>query len=372
MRVISFWTRFHAPSSIRFSIVCHNHPQTHSSCNFRHDVSLYLSPSHSQFQWKNSQTLSVFSLVFSQNHQMEPCELSANTVIAHPRALTDKITLIRDAGPSKFQVIADFDATLTRYRVNGLRRQTSHGLLQQGNAYYDAKRQALYDHYHPLEISPVIPIDEKTKLMEEWWSKTHELLIEGGLTYDAIKKSVANSSIAFREGVTELFEFLEKKEIPVLIFSAGLADVIEEVLRQNLDRTFKNVKIVSNRMVFNDDGQLVSFKGNLIHVLNKNEHALDMAAPLHDRLGVDIGEEDEENVNMKERRNVLLMGDHLGDLRMSDGLDYETRISIGFLNDNIEKSLESYRESFDLVYLNDAPMWGALELVSRLFSTEAR
>jgi len=158
-----------------------------------------------------------------------------------------------------------------------------------------------------------------------------------------------------------------------------------QVLRQNLDRTFKNVKIVSNRMVFNDDGQLVSFKGiifgwcfiihlsafinshlwfflwkteislrkyqafdlchaiinyslftfhntgKLIHVLNKNEHALDMAAPLHDRLGVDIGEEDEENVNMKERRNVLLMGDHLGDLRMSDGLDYETRISIGFL-----------------------------------------
>lgn len=35
---------------------------------------------------------------------MEPCELSANTVIAHPRALTDKMTLIRDAGPSKFQV----------------------------------------------------------------------------------------------------------------------------------------------------------------------------------------------------------------------------------------------------------------------------
>nr|AAC67350.1 hypothetical protein [Arabidopsis thaliana] len=275
---------------------------------------------------------------------MEPCELSANTVIAHPRALTDKMTLIRDAGPSKFQVFPT-------------------PISEQGDAYYDAKRQALYDHYHPLEISPVIPIDEKTKLMEEWWGKTHELLIEGGLTYDAIKKSVANSSIAFREGVSELFEFLEKKEIPVLIFSAGLADVIEEVtlksisllellsyfcclyneyafvayshsyqvLRQNLDRTFKNVKIVSNRMVFNDDGQLVSFKGKLIHVLNKNEHALDMAAPLHDRLGVDIGEEDEENVNMKERRNVLLMGDHLGDLRMSDGLDYETRISIGFL-----------------------------------------
>ncbi|XP_010509161.1 PREDICTED: 7-methylguanosine phosphate-specific 5'-nucleotidase A-like [Camelina sativa] len=348
MLIINCCTRFHAPSSIRISVVRRRtHSLTHSFCYFGHENnSLAKSP-------------------------MEQSNLSANTVMDHPRAITDKIALIRDADPSKFQVIADFDATLTRYRVNGLRGQTSHGLLQQGNAYYDAKRQALYDHYHPLEISPVIPVDEKTKLMEEWWSKTHELLIEGGLTYEAIKKSVADSSIAFREGVTELFEFLEKKEIPVLIFSAGLADVIEEVLRQNLHRTFKNVKIVSNRMVFNDDGQLVSFKGKLIHVLNKNEHALDMAAPLHDRLGVDTAEEDEENANMKKRTNVLLMGDHLGDLRMSDGLNYDTRISIGFLNDNIEKSLESYREAFDLVYLNDAPMWGALELVSQLFSTEA-
>lgn len=45
----------------------------------------------------------------------------------------------------------------------------SHGLLQQGNTEYDEKRQALYDYYHPLEYSPTIPIEEKTKLMEEWY-----------------------------------------------------------------------------------------------------------------------------------------------------------------------------------------------------------
>jgi 5'-nucleotidase len=89
--------------------------------------------------------------------------------------------------PANFvKVIADFDATLTRYRVNGLRgRQTSHGLLQQGDAYYDAKRQALYDHYHPLEISPVIPIDEKTKLMEEWYILLF-LSITFGLSFDTL------------------------------------------------------------------------------------------------------------------------------------------------------------------------------------------
>ncbi|KAG2669505.1 hypothetical protein I3843_14G037300 [Carya illinoinensis] len=290
----------------------------------------------------------------------------ASEVLVGDRELLDKkIAAIRSGGPQKMQVIADFDRTLTRYSIDGQPGQSSHGLLQQGNPEYDAKRQQLYEYYHPLEFSPKIPIEEKTKLMEEWWGKTHALLIEGGLTYDAIKQSVANATIAFREGVAELFEYLEERDIPVLIFSAGLADIIEEVLRQKLHRSFKNVKIVSNRMVFDSDGCLVSFKGKTIHSLNKNEHALDMAAPLHEQLG-DADGPNNNNASVKNRTNVLLLGDHIGDLGMSDGLNYETRISVGFLNDNVENSLDSYKRSFDIVYLNDTPMWGVVELVSQL------
>ena len=103
-------------------------------------------------------------------------------------------------------MIADFDATLTRYWINGCRGQSrftmvlslycdhklsadvwfsffpsnitcigSHGLLQQGNPEYDAKRQALFEYYHPLEFSPTIPLEEKTKLMEEWYVTHHPL-----------------------------------------------------------------------------------------------------------------------------------------------------------------------------------------------------
>lgn len=291
-------------------------------------------------------------------------------VVRDPFSLQNKKAAIRLAGPQKLQVIADFDRTLTKYWIDGRQGQSSHGLLQQDNPVYDVKRQELYDYYHPLEFNPEIPLDEKAKLMEEWWGKTHALLIEGGLTYDAIRSSVAKATIAFREGVIELFEFLEEKEVPVLIFSAGLADIIEEVLRQKLHRSFKNVKVVSNRMVFDQSGRLQSFKGKLIHVLNKNEHALDMAAPLHDHLGeADVAINDYDNV--KKRTNVLLLGDHIGDLGMSDGLNYKTRISVGFLNDNVLNSLESYGESFDLVYLNDAPMWGVVNLVSQLCSDSA-
>ncbi|EHA8588900.1 7-methylguanosine phosphate-specific 5'-nucleotidase A [Cocos nucifera] len=297
----------------------------------------------------------------------DPTVMSSEVVIRDPESLEKKKDAIRNAGTSKLQVIADFDGTLTRYWIDGCRGQSSHGLLQQGNPEYDAKRQALYEYYHPLEYSPTIPIEEKTKLMEEWWEKTHGLLIEGGLTYDAIKKSVAGARIAFRDGVVELFEFLEEKGVPILIFSAGLADIIEEVFRQKLHRSFKNIKIVSNRMVFDDNGRLIAFKGKTIHVLNKNEHALDMAAPIHDKLG-DPNGLDSDSILVKNRTNVLLLGDHIGDLGMSDGVNYENRISVGFLNDNIEESLKNHCEAFDVVYLKDASMKGVVELVSHLCS----
>ncbi|XP_075495466.1 uncharacterized protein LOC142532838 isoform X2 [Primulina tabacum] len=291
----------------------------------------------------------------------------AEVMVGDPQFLQRKISAVRFESPAKLQVIADFDATLTKYRIHGQRGQSSHGILRQGNPEYDLKRQNLYDYYHPLEIDPTIPLDEKAKLMEEWWEKTHGLLIEGGLTFDAIRSSVANSKIAFRDGVIELFEILEKSNVPVLIFSAGLADIIQEVLRQKLHRSFDNVKIVSNRMVFDQSGNLVSFKGKTIHVLNKNEHAIDMAGLVHGQLGDPNGITNDAS-SVKLRTNVLLLGDHIGDLGMSDGLNYNTRISVGFLNDNIESSRDTYRESFDVVYMNDAPMWGVVKLASQLCS----
>ncbi|CAK8572931.1 unnamed protein product [Lathyrus sativus] len=300
---------------------------------------------------------------------MEDVKSGSELTLADPVLLHTKIAAIRSAGPQKLQVIADFDATLTKFWVNGTRGQSSHGLLQQDNPEYNAKRQQLYEYYHPLEFSPTLELEEKRKLMEEWWGRTHGLLMEGGLTYESIKQSVANGNIAFREGVSELFEFLEEQDIPVLIFSAGLADIIEEVLRQKLNRSFKNVKIVSNRMVFNADGQLVSFKGKLIHSLNKNEHALDMAAPVHEHFG-DIDSPTDDNDLLKKRTNVLLLGDHTGDLGMSDGLNYDTRISVGFLNHNVENSLSIYKEAFDVVLVNDAPMWEVIKLVSQMCSSE--
>lgn len=55
-----------------------------------------------------------------------------------------------------------------------------------------------------------------------------------------------------------------------------------------------------------------------------------MASPMHDHIGA-VDEPVIDYGAMKKRTNVLLLGDHIGDLGMSDGLNYETRISVGFL-----------------------------------------
>ncbi|KAI8539623.1 hypothetical protein RHMOL_Rhmol09G0197700 [Rhododendron molle] len=215
----------------------------------------------------------------------------------------------------------------------------SHGLLQQGNSKYDIKRRELAEYYHPLEFNPTIPLDEKAKLMEEWWEKTHALLIEGGLTYDAIKNSVANATIEFREGVVELFEFLEIChwwEIdlsPLVSFSRGTIKTLPcKAAFPGFSKFDYEVLILCFRCIIKN---LVLVSGKTIHVLNNNEHALDMAAPVHDQLG-DTNGPVEDIASVKKRTSVLLLGDHIGDLGM---------------NHNAADSLESYRKAFDVVYL---------------------
>ncbi|XP_024387720.1 uncharacterized protein [Physcomitrium patens] len=287
-----------------------------------------------------------------------------DVVIGNPVQLEEKKKAIKSAGLSTLQVIADFDMTLTKYLVDGVRGQSTHALLK-SNPAYDRKRHELFEYYYPLEISPTLPADEKAKHMEEWWEKSHALLIEGGLNYESIVSSVANATISFRDRITEFFETLDEDGVPLLIFSAGLADIIEEVLKQKLHRVFSNIRVVSNRMEFDDCGDLIGFKGKTIHVLNKNEHALEMAAPLHDDDGNLVGENTGAAI-IQGRSNVLLLGDHLGDLGMSDGVDYDNRISIGFLNENAENWLETYKKAFDIVILNDGSLKPVIELVKEL------
>lgn len=168
------------------------------------------------------------------------------------------------------------------------------------------------------------------------------MLIDQQFRREYITEAVRTAPMHMREGAKEMMRTLARAEVPLLVLSAGLGgaagvsaprppplatnrathpnyltcllrlahntpaytDVLEEVLKQKCGPLPPTTHVISNRMVFNDDGLLVGFSEPLIHMFNKHEtHSAD--APYYQAV--------------HNRRNVILLGDGLGDLDMAEG-----------------------------------------------------
>lgn len=93
-------------------------------------------------------------------------------------------------------------------------------------------------------------------------------MVEHKLTRQAVRGAVEESDICFRDGFVEIFDLLARENVPALIFSAGLYDVIHAVLDKEYAKMSgatppPNVHVVSNMMRFNADGTLVGFDGKV-------------------------------------------------------------------------------------------------------------
>ncbi|XP_037544676.1 cytosolic 5'-nucleotidase 3 [Nematolebias whitei] len=269
-------------------------------------------------------------------------ELSNPSVcMKDPQRVQEILQSILEAGTNTLQVISDFDMTLTRFSYNGKRCPTCHNILDNSKAISDecrGKLDELLKTYYPIEIDSSLSVEEKLPLMVEWWTKAHDLLVEQKIRKDQLAEAVRESEARLRDGYELFFDHLHEHGVPLLIFSAGIGDILEEVIRQ-FNVYHSNVKIFSNYMDFDESGALRGFQGELIHVYNKREGAL-----------LNTGHFQE----LRTRPNVLLLGDSLGDLNMADGVqDMQSILKIGFLNDKVEERKPSYLDSFDIVLIKD-------------------
>ncbi|CAG8434931.1 8601_t:CDS:2 [Scutellospora calospora] len=192
------------------------------------------------------------------------------------------------------------------------------------------------------ELDKTLTREEKTPFMVEWWEKAHELLINQHINKNDIKDMVAETPVEMRPGLDVLIEKCKNNNIPFLIFSAGIANVIEQVLiAKNLNHP-DNMHIVSNQMGFNPEtGICDHFEEPLIHIFNKSEIMI-KKSPYY--------------ATIKNRGNVILLGDSVGDIHMADGIQHETCLTIGFLNHEVEHFINIYLETFDIVVVDDGPM----------------
>lgn len=245
-------------------------------------------------------------------------------------------------GQHKLQVIADFDDTLTKFTVNGKRNPGSYAIIRNVMPEsYRMEAQKYFTHYYPKEMDPNLSPEEKFPLMKEWITKVHELILKYGIQKSHIANAVDSSDCTLRCKCKEMIHGLNKFDVPILIFSAGIGNIIEEVLRRN-SSLHPVVKIVSNFLQFNEGGNLTAFSKDKIHMSNKNENAI------HDSSYFK---------RLAHRANVILLGDSLGDLGMAEGVQgMDNLLKIGFLSDHIDQRFSEHMNNFDIVLLRDETM----------------
>lgn len=227
-------------------------------------------------------------------------------------------------------VVADFDRTITDGNSN-----TSLAVLANSNIApkeYIEERNKLYNYYRPIEIDPNIPFDEKYALMEEWFKKHFELLVSYKTKESDYRDILIDSNLMyFRNGAKEFIEFLHKNNIPLIIISAGIGNIIENFLKIN-NCSYDNIHIISNKIIFSN-GIAAGVDNKIIHSLNKNETSL-----TQDILN-----------KINNRKDVILLGDQIGDLLMVDKNTDKELLTIGFLADDTKDNLDIMNNSFDIV-----------------------
>ena len=97
------------------------------------------------------------------------------------------------------------------------------------------------------------------------------------------------------------------------------------------------MKIISNFLSFDENGNMEKYKKDIIHTLNKN-----MAGNISEDL----------SIKLKNKEYRLLLGDFVEDKKMIEKDDWDKTISIGFLDKNVETNLETYKANFDIVLTN--------------------
>lgn len=260
--------------------------------------------------------------------------------ISNPAIFEEKAKKLKAGGISKLHILSDFDRTLTGDLGEGKIPPTSWSIFvnEFGNIYAE-KRQALFGQYHPIEIDIHADIEYKSQQMLIWFREHLEVLVEQGVTIDIIKKILSAGEFKLRNGVTKLLTLAHDKDIPFLIFSAALGDIVQFQLKtEQVD--FENIHVLSNFFQFDERGKAIGFQHEIVHTFNKTERLLNTK---------------EYKDKITNRPNCIILGDSIYDASMADGMSHDVILKIGFLNGNIAQRNE-FTKVYDVLVEKDTNM----------------
>lgn len=258
--------------------------------------------------------------------------------------VNEKIRKIVEGGFIKLQVISDYDKTITKQHINGKNQLNAYEVLRRCPSVPKSVVTYLIEitnKYSMLDKDPSLSSEERIRYMSEWWNKTIEAYKGLNITQEEIDKICLEIGPSLRDKAKEFFEILTKKEVPVLLISAGLGEVLESLLR-NSGIVGSNIEVLANYLKRDNEGKIIGYKSDPIHTVNKNH--FDLRKTQHYN-------------KITDRTNLFILGDHLGDADMGAQLDHvDNVLKIGFFYGEAEAVLPNWLNAFDIILKDDQTM----------------
>lgn len=259
-----------------------------------------------------------------------------NCVFADKGVAEAKLNKFKSSGKEKIYLVSDFDRTITPFfNEDGVEISTWGLLSRKLPADIRNAEIELYKKYRPLEVAGKMTIADAI----EWWSINLDYYEKSQLRWSDLALEV-EEAIPARSGAKELFDLCKEKEMPAVIISAGIKDVIQLWCRKF---NVRPEMIISTKLHFDAQGYIAGWdKNSLVHTLNKNEIGRKYLGPIQET-----------------RPYAILVGDSMDDAAMVDGIDNVLRF---FIDDQQNKKArggdfyDKVFEKFDLIVQNGSLM----------------
>ena len=311
-------------------------------------------------------------------------------IISNPEILKQKKSIFQksyiyhtdnDVKKDKILIVTDFDFTLfNKFNYEtGDKYPSSFGMYNQSVFGGDQEkvieaRKKLHSIYLKYEEDLAIDDNIRREKLLEWNVKALEIMLHPEFTSDSVKKMVELKNdaklISFKKNIKKFYEKLIELNIPILIVSGGIKEIIIEFMHllniKGLDDYIKNGRLsfIANEFYFDEknNNKCIGYNKDVIYSFNKADHVEKL---VHEKY---------PNVE-----NVFVFGDLDTDYKSIEKLNLDKNkniIGVGFLYyypeeikdkkfklDNNAK-IERFKEIFDISLLMDEGYDYPIELLN--------
>lgn len=241
-------------------------------------------------------------------------------------------------------IISDFDRTITKADDT-----SSWEVIQESNVLsneYTKKTNELYDKYRKIELNPHIDKLEKERNMGMWFDEVIQLLKEYEFKESMIDELTNESSpLHLRDGADTLLKRAKEQNIPFVIMSAGIRNIIISFLEQR-GLISPNMIVIANDFTFDESKTLKGCSNSVIHSQNKD----------------DIKLFEETIIKIGERKNIIMFGDALEDPEMISPDKRNSALKICFIQKVEDK--DHYEKFYDIICTKDTKFTEILDFIN--------